>query len=242
MPYGTITVIWKTDTWRNEMRSCILITNSPDWLTDQPTSQKRAFLVTLTVLQLFTKLAEFYSTQRFIIFSQKVHLSVSWTRIIRPMYCIEAQQCNVWWNGNIAPVTHVDTILDWGWFCAPSSSVAPTTWWRNPPVPVVWKAGCGLQSFGLGGIEGNTCCVEGWLGTRTVRGMVESKDIPVGCSMSNSNFRISSELSGLCFLKRLAPAGVKPTCVLVRAHQRCGTWQHVTAFNQPEMSPAGLCY
>ena len=147
---------------------------------------------------------------------------------------------------------------------APSSSVAPSTQWRNPPVSVVWKSGWGLESFGawwnrrkymlcgrlvgpqnhsgLSGIEGNTCLVECWLGPRTFRGLVESKEIPVGRSLSNSNFTISSELPGLCFLKRLAPAGMKPSRVLVQARQRCVAWQYVTAFNQPEMSPAGLCY
>jgi len=68
-------------------------------------------------------------------------------------------------------------------------------------IPVVWKAVWGPEPFGawwnrrkymsygrlvgpqkrsgLGGIEGNTCCVEGCLGPRTVRGLVESKEIHV---------------------------------------------------------------
>lgn len=179
------------------------------------------------------------------------------------MCCIEAQQCNVWWSGSIAPVIHVDPSQDWG-------LASRTVFLRRPQHPMKEPLGtCCLEGWlwprvgacwdwrkyllcgrlfgpqnrsGFGGIEGSTCCVEGWFGPRTVRRLVESKEIPLGCSMSNSNFTISSELSGLCFLKSLVPAGVKPSCVLVQARQRCVAWQHVTAFNHPEMSPAGLWY
>ena len=69
---------------------------------------------------------------------------------------------------------------------------------ESKEILVLWKDGSAPVPFGgLGGIEENTCLVEGWLGPRNDRGLVESKEIPVVCSMSNSNFTIFSGLSGL---------------------------------------------
>ena len=144
--------------WNAKLHFNYQLARLTNWLTNQLTPRKRAFFVNLTVLQLFTKFAEFYGKRRFVIVSQEVHLSASWARIIRPMYCIEAQQCNVWWSGSIVPVIHVETSQDWG-------LASRTVFLHSPQHPVKEPPG--------------TCRVEGWLGPRTARGLVESKKIPV---------------------------------------------------------------